>query len=131
MSPWAQEVLLCGFSHMAEEDELAHFCDTLCNELSQQSAKADEAERVRSSSSDTEDSCHLFCEYETWWSRLLKSHTEGLPQKSQSQTKRCRTEGSDLRNVFPVKIVSGCSGLLPEASVFQAGWVKLRTNVES
>ena len=31
MSPWAQEVLLCGFSHMAEEDELAHFCDTLCN----------------------------------------------------------------------------------------------------
>ena len=36
MSPWAQEVLLCGFSHMAEEDELAHFCDTLCNELSQQ-----------------------------------------------------------------------------------------------
>lgn len=113
----------------AEQDELAHFCDALCNELSQQSAKAAEAERVRSSSSDTEDSCHLFCEYETWWSRLLKSHTaENLPHKS--KTKQCRTQGPDLRNVYPVKIMSACSGLLPEASVLQAGWVKLRANVE-
>lgn len=92
--------------------ELEEFCDALCNELQREGTAATFADAVRSSSSDTEDSGHLFCEFGTWWSQLLKEHTKGFWSKRKRR---------DFQRLNPVRILSACSGLLPEASCLKAG----------
>ena len=92
--------------------DLEEFCEELCNGLSQESEEAAAADAVRSSSSDTEDGCYLFCQFETWWSRLLKEHTKQI-----HRPKRLKVS----QDVRPVRVISACSGLLPEASVLKAG----------
>ena len=102
--------------------DLDDFCEGLCAQMAQEGIEADAADVLRDSSSDTEESMQLFgSECETWWSRLLKEHGQAFDHLHVASVRHAKKSLEDLKDIPVVTVLSACSGLVPEASVFKAG----------